>query len=117
MMIRSPKVFATADIGSEAIDDLRQRGYKVEVYPHIEPPPKALLIEKVRSGIDGLITTLACPIDEDVIAAGAGTLRVIAQAAVGFNNIDRAAANKYKIPFTNTSGVRTETHAEFAFFM
>jgi len=112
-----PRVFATANIGPEAIDLLRQRGYEVEVYPHIEPPPKSLIVEKIRSGIDGLITTLACPIDEEVIAAGEGTLRVIAQAAVGFNNINRAAANHYKIPFTNTPGVLTDTTAEFAFFM
>ena len=34
------RVFATCDIGSEALDRLRQRGYDVEVYPHPEAPPK-----------------------------------------------------------------------------
>ncbi len=48
---------------------------------------------------------------------GAGTLRVVAQIAVGFDNIDREAANRYKIPFTNTADVLTEATAEFAFFM
>jgi len=112
-----PRIFATNNIGPDAIELLRQKGYDVEVYPHIEPPPKSLIIEKVRSGIDGLITTLTSTIDEEVISAGVGTLRVIAQATVGFNNIDRAAANRYKIPFTNTPGVLTDTTAEFAFFM
>ena len=112
-----PRIFATNNIGPEALDLLRNRGYEVEVYNQIEPPPKSLILEKVRSGIDGLITTLASTIVEEVIAAGAGTLRVIAQANVGFNNIDRAAANRYKIPFTNTPGVLTDTTAEFAFFM
>ena len=88
-MTKPPKVFATANIGTEVIELLRQRGYEVDVYPEIEPPPKSLIIEKVRSGIDALITTLASNIDEEVITAGAGTLRVIAQANVGFNNIDR----------------------------
>jgi glyoxylate reductase len=112
-----PRIFATNNIGPEALDHLRKRGYEVEVYDLVEPPPKSLIVEKVRSGIDGLITTLSSAIDEEVISAGAGTLRVIAQANVGFNNIDRVAANRYKIPFTNTPGVLTDTTAEFAFFM
>jgi hypothetical protein len=51
------RVFATCDIG-EAIQLLRQRGYEVEVYPRPEAPPKSLIVEKVKSGVDGLITTL-----------------------------------------------------------
>jgi glyoxylate reductase len=111
------RVFATADIGAAALDRLRQCGYEVEVYSETEPPAKSLILEKVRSGIDALITTLRDPIDEEVFAAGAGTLRVIAQIAVGFDNIDREAANRYRIPFTNTAGVLTEATAEFAFFI
>jgi len=49
--------------------------------------------------------------------AGNGTLKVVAQIAVGFDNINRADANKHKIPFTNTADVLTEATAEFAFFM
>jgi hypothetical protein len=62
------RVFATCDIGN-ALDLLRQRGYEVEVYPDPEPPPKSLIIEKVASGIDGLITTLRDPIDAEVMQA------------------------------------------------
>jgi glyoxylate reductase len=111
------RVFATADIGRAAFDRLRERGYEVEVYPDAEPPPGSLIIEKVRSGIDALITTLRDRIDEAVLAAGEATLRVVAQYAAGFNNIDRAAANRYHIPFTNTADVLTEATAEFALFM
>ncbi|HXG68492.1 MAG TPA: D-glycerate dehydrogenase [Blastocatellia bacterium] len=111
------RIFATADIGSDALNLLREHGYEVEVYPHIEPPPKSLIIEKVRGGIDALITTLREPIDEEVFAAGAGTLRVVAQYAVGVDNIDRAAANRYRIPFMNTANVLTEATAEFAVFL
>jgi len=107
----------TADIGRDALGRLLERGYEVEVYPDIEPPPKSLIVEKVRSGIDALITTLRDQIDEEVLAAGAGTLRIVAQIAVGFDNIDRAAANRYRIPFANTTDVLTEATAEFAFFM
>jgi glyoxylate reductase len=111
------RVFATADIGDEALDRLRQMGCEVEVYPKVEAPPKSVVLEKVSAGIDALITTLRDVIDEEVFAAGARTLRVVAQDAVGFNNIDRAAANRYQIPFTNTADVLTEATAEFAFFM
>lgn len=110
-------VFATADIGEAALDRLRERGYVVEVYPGTEAPAKQLIVEKVRSGIDALITTLRDPIDEDVLSAGAGTLKVVAQIAVGVDNIDRVAANRYRIPFANTTDVLTEATAEFAFFM
>jgi len=110
------RVFATADIGDAAFNRLRERGYQLEVYPNPEPPPKSLIIEKVRSGIDGLITTLRDKIDAEVFAAGNGTLKVVAQYAVGFDNVNRAEANRYKVPFTNTADVLTEATAEFAFF-
>src|SRR6204780_580963 len=110
------RVFATCDIG-ESIDLLRKRGYDVEVYPKPEAPPKSLIIEKLKSGIDGLITTLRDPIDAEIFAAGKGHLKVMAQYAVGFDNINRADANKHKIPFTNTADVLTEATAEFAFFL
>jgi glyoxylate reductase len=110
------RVFATCDIG-EAIDLLRHRGYQVEVYPQPEAPPKSLIVDKVRSGIDGLITTLRDPIDAEIFEAGKNSLKVVAQYAVGFDNINRADANRYKIPFTHTADVLTEATAEFAFFM
>ena len=110
------RVFVTADIG-EALDLLCKRGYEVELYPKPEAPPKELIIEKLKSGIDGLITTLRDQVDAELFEAGKGTLKVVAQFAVGFDNINRADANRYKIPFTNTADVLTEATAEFAFFM
>ena len=110
------RVFATCDIG-DAIDVLRKRGYEVEVYSDPKAPPKQLIIDKVKSGIDGLITTLRDPIDAEVFEAGKGNLKVVAQIAVGFDNINRADANSYKIPFTHNADVLTEATAEFAFFM
>jgi glyoxylate reductase len=110
------RVFATCDIG-DALNIVRQRGYDLEVYPQPEAPPKELIVKKVKSGVDGLITTLRDPIDAEIFAAGKGTLKVVAQLAVGFDNINRADANTYKVPFTNTAEVLTEATAEFAFFL
>src|SRR5258708_12062769 len=111
------RVFATCHIGDAALDRLRERGYEMEVYPGPEAPPKSLILEKVRSGIDGLITTLRDPVDNEVFEAGKGSLKVVSQIAVGFDNISRADANRHKIPITNTADVLTEATAEFAFFM
>jgi glyoxylate reductase len=116
IMTTTFRVFATCDIG-EALDLLRKRGYQVEVYPDPKAPPKSLIIDKVHTGIDGLITTLRDQIDAEVFEAGKGTLKVVAQFAVGFDNINRADADRYKVPFTNTADVLTEATAEFAFFM
>src|SRR4030095_2477073 len=111
------RVFATADIGRDALDRLRESRYEVEVYSDTEAPPKGLILEKVRSGIDALITTLRDQIDEEVFAAGEATLKIVAQIAVGFDNIDREAANRFRIPFSNTADVLTEATAEFALFI
>src|SRR5437660_6970308 len=110
------RVFATCDIG-DSIELLRKRGYEVEVYPGPEAPPKSLIMEKAKSGVEALITTLRDKIDAEVFEAGKGKLKVVAQIAVGFDNINRADANRYKIPFTNTSDVLTEATSEFAFFV
>src|SRR3954454_13188983 len=111
------RVFATSRIGDAAENRLREQGYDLEVFQGPEAPAKALIIEKVTSGIDALITTLRDRIDAEIFEAGKGTLKVLAQIAVGFDNINRIDANKYKIPFTNTADVLTEATAEFAFFM
>ena len=111
------RVSATCHIGEAAENLLQERGYELEVYPGPEAPPKKLIIEKTAAGIDGLITTLRDPIDAEVFEAGKGRLKVVAQIAVGFDNINRAEANRYKIPFTHTADVLTEATAEFAFLM
>ncbi|HEY2931262.1 MAG TPA: D-glycerate dehydrogenase [Acidobacteriota bacterium] len=113
----APRVFVTTDIGAEALERLRRQGYKLEVYPEIEPPPRHLVLERVRSGIEAIITTLRDSVDQELLAAGRDTLRVVANVAVGFDNIDRAAANSAKIPFTNTADVLTEATAEFGLFL
>src|SRR2546429_3172944 len=110
------RIFATTRIGDPAENRLRERGYELEVFQGPEAPPKKLIIEKVKNGIDGLITTLRDPIDAEVFEAGKGTLKVVAQIAVGFDNINRADANKYKIPLANTATVLTGPPPHFGFF-
>jgi len=111
------RVFATCHIGEAAETLLREKGCELEIYPGPEAPPKKLIVEKVGSGVDGLITTLRDPIDAEVFAAGNGRLKVVSQIAVGFDNINRADANRFKVPFTNTAEVLNDATAEFTFLM
>jgi glyoxylate reductase len=111
------KIYATCRIGDAAEKLLREKGYQLEVFPGPAAPEKHLVVEKVRSGVDGLITTMRDKIDAEVFEAGKKTLKVVSQIAVGFDNINRADANRYKIPFTNTADVLTDATAEFIFLM
>jgi glyoxylate reductase len=106
------RIYATCHIGDAAENMLRERGHDLEIFPGPDAPPKNLIVEKIGSGIDGLITTLRDPIDAEVFEAGKGTLKVVSQVAVGFDNINRAEANRYKVPFTNTAEVLNDAAAE-----
>ena len=112
------RIFATCNIGPDALQILRDKGWRLDVHDHVDPPGKAVILQKLEGGLDALITTLRDPIDAEVLAAAkkAG-VKVVAQDAVGFDNIDRAAANAQHIPFSNTADVLTDATAEFAFII
>jgi len=73
---------------------------------------KAELIKRLQ-GRGGLVCHILSTIDEEVLAAVPG-LRVVCNVAVGFNNIDVAAARRHGVVVTNTPDVLTETTADFA---
>ncbi|MBA3531974.1 MAG: D-glycerate dehydrogenase [Ardenticatenales bacterium] len=76
------------------------------------PPPKEEILRQVAS-CEGLVCLLTDPIDAEVMDA-APHLKVIAQMAVGYDNIDIPAATERGIPVGNTPGVLTETTADMA---
>src|SRR5256884_7838009 len=76
------------------------------------PLSKAELISRLR-GKDGLICHIISKIDDEVLAA-APTVKVVANVAVGYNNIDVVAARRRGVVVTNTPDVLTETTADFA---
>jgi glyoxylate reductase len=84
----------------------------VTVNPEDRVATRAELLENVK-GKDALLCLLTDKIDDGVFAANPN-LKVVANYAVGFNNIDIKAANEYGIPVSNTPGVLTETTADFA---
>src|SRR2546427_12831361 len=95
------RVFAIGDIG-DSLNILRNKGYDVEVYPKPEAPPKSLILEKVKSGIGGLITTLRDPIDAEVFAAGEEKLKIKGQTAGGFDYKNRTGDNPLPSPLPHT---------------
>jgi glyoxylate reductase len=96
---------------AEAVQ-LIPRDFSVDLNDSDQPLPKPELIRRLR-GKDALICHIISTIDEEVLAA-APTLKVISNVAVGFNNIDVAAARRRGIVVTNTPDVLTETTADFA---
>lgn len=105
------KIFITREIPKPGIDVLK-RECTVEMNPHDRVLNKEEIIKGVK-GKDGLLCLLTDPIDKDVIAAEP-KLKMIASYAVGYDNIDVAAATKKGIPVSNTPGVLTQTTAELA---
>ncbi len=77
-----------------------------------EPLPRAEVLARVQ-GKHGLICHIVTTVDEELFAR-APTLQVVANVAVGFNNVDVPAARRRGIVVTNTPDVLTETTADFA---
>jgi glyoxylate reductase len=85
---------------------------KIETHTGHEPIAKAELIARLK-GRQGLVCPITDTIDDEVLGAEPG-LRVVANVAVGFNNVDVTAARRRGIVVTNTPDVLTETTADFA---
>ena len=106
-----PVVFVTRRIPEPGLDLLRT-ACDVVVNEEDRVLSKAEIIDGVK-GKDALLCLLTDEIDAEVLDSNPG-LKVVANYAVGYNNIDVEAATRRKIPVTNTPGVLTETTADFA---
>jgi len=84
----------------------------VDLHREAHPLPKPGLIARLKDK-EGLVCLITDRIDREVLAA-APRLRVVANVAVGYDNIDVAAASARRIVVTNTPDVLTETTADFA---
>lgn len=115
MSERKWKVYVTRMLPGPALDILRER-CDVEVNPHEESLSHDELLRQVKSR-DGIITLLTDKVDREIIEAGSTgnpSLRVIANYAVGYDNIDVACATDHSIFVSNTPDVLTDTTADFA---
>ncbi len=112
--MKKPVVFVTRELPEAGIKLLR-RNFEVEVWKEYAPPPREVTREKLKS-VDALVSLLSDKIDAEMLAA-APNLKIIAQYAVGYDNIDVKAATGRKICVTNTPDVLTDASADFAFAM
>lgn len=108
-----PKVFATRIIRDQGLNLLHDF-CDLDLWPGDLPPSHETICQRVR-GVDGLLCLLVDPIDQAVLDAAGTSLKVISNHAVGFDNIDIAAATSRGIPVGNTPGILTDATADFAF--
>ena len=104
------KIYITRRIPQPGIDLLNEHEFEVEIFEKNEPIPNELLKQKIKEA-DALLPLLTDKISKDIIKAG-NNLKIIANYAAGFNNIDMQTANAKKIAITNTPGVLTDATAD-----
>jgi glyoxylate reductase len=104
-------VFVTREIPEKGLWIIKER-FDAEVWSDYVSPPKNVIIQKAAE-VDALVSLLSDRIDREVFGV-AKNLKIVAQFAVGYDNIDVKEATKRGICVTNTPGVLTETTADFA---
>ncbi len=104
-----PKVLLTRRLPAGGMNLLSQH-FDLDVNPLDEAMPHHSIAESI-SDKEGLACLLTDDIDSEIIQK-ASNLKIIANYAAGYNNIDLAAVNKMKIPVTNTPDVLTEATAD-----
>jgi glyoxylate reductase len=107
-----PSVAVTRRIPEPALDLLRATA-DLWVSPHDRPLRPAELHAAVR-GVDAAVTLLHDRVDDAFLDAAGPQLRVVANVAVGYDNVDVPACERRTVTVTNTPGVLTEATADIA---
>ncbi len=108
------KIFITRQIPQPALD-LLQKYFRVEVFGNDRPIKKTEL-KRVVKDKTGMVSLLTDNIDKEIMG-NAPMLKIIANYAAGYNNIDIAEATRRGIMVTNTPDVLTETTADLTWGM
>lgn len=107
------RVVVTRGIPESALDLLASAG-ELWVSPHDRPlEPDELYA--ATAGADGIVAMLHDRVDDAFLAAAGSGLQVVANVAVGFDNMDVAACRRHGVVATNTPGVLTDATADLAF--
>lgn len=107
------KILITRKIPQKFIEQLEQIGDVVMWDKELTPMPRETFLSEVKDATACFIT-LSESVDEEVLTE-ASDLKIIANMAVGYDNIDIVRANDHDITVTNTPDVLTETTAELGF--
>jgi glyoxylate reductase len=108
----SQRVLLTLPLPPPAAQILEATGAEVVVAGRI--PASEELVELLATGFDVICPQLADRIDDHVLAAGGERLRAVCIYAVGYNNVDVAAATRRGVLVANTPGVLTDATADCA---
>jgi glyoxylate reductase len=106
-----PKVFAAHVLFDEPRRRLAEQ-FDVDYWNGSDRPPRAEVLHRV-AGKDAIISLLTEKVDEELLDAAGPKLRIVANVAVGYDNIDVRACTERGIVVTNTPGVLDETTADF----
>lgn len=104
-----PSILVTRQIPDSALAILRGAG-TVELP---QTPPAAEALRELVRGRDAVVTMLTDRVDDALLAAATPSLKIVANVAVGYDNIDVPAARARTVIVTNTPDVLTGAVAEF----
>ncbi|MGM0753645.1 MAG: 2-hydroxyacid dehydrogenase [Bacillota bacterium] len=108
-----PSIYITRKLPESVITPL-QKEFEVDMWEHEDVPvPRDILLHKAESA-SALLTMLSDKIDRELLQKSP-SLRVVANLAVGHDNIDLEAAKEVGVTICNTPDVLTETTADLTF--
>lgn len=113
-MAEAPRVHLTFPPPDDVRPRLGELGWDVSWSDTPEGQPRADLLRDV-TGCDAVITLLTDRVDEEFLSAAGSRLRVVANNAVGTDNLDLAAIRRHSVVATNTPDVLVDATAEVAF--
>ncbi|OLT18935.1 D-glycerate dehydrogenase [Serinicoccus sp. CUA-874] len=107
------RVVVTGRIPKPGLDILRRAGHEVDAWEGEDTQPRESVLEHVH-GADALLTLLTEKVDAELLDAAGDQLQVVANVAVGYNNVDVEVCRERGVVATNTPGVLTEATADIA---
>jgi glyoxylate reductase len=110
-------VLVTRHLPQGGLDPLVAAGHELVGPPPDDVPLTPDELVDAAAGVDGIVCVLTDRIDAAVLRSGSPRLAVVADVAVGYDNIDVAAAADLGVAVCNTPGVLDETTADLAFFL
>ena len=108
------KVCITDAVPEAGLDELRAAGHEIRSWTGEQPPTRAELLDQV-SGADAVLSVLTDGVDREFLDAAGPQLKVVANIAAGFNNIDLELCKQRGIVATTTPGVLFDSTADTAF--
>lgn len=113
MVMTKPKVFIARKLSEEVVNQFKE-SLDITMWEDTDEPVDRDRLLEEAARCDGLVTMLTDQVDNELLARGE-RLKIVANMAVGYDNVDVQAATEYGIQVTNTPDVLTETTADLTF--